>query len=206
MRPIRDINYRFNGKITDFTNQFKDGVDEIIRFLNSAKRLADRDCPYDAEYWMYAAQLSFRGAVEIVRKCADNYERTADALRCDAKPEEVKEKQEPADQNQYKDIELGKRMRGDSQETVADGLDRHEICTAGYDGNGDCGFVMQAYLPKSKQEPKDPMKCRNRIGIWCNSPKVREQPQRILYGGSPLVCPFKDGNECKEYETGEKKK
>lgn len=87
------------------------------------------------------------------------------------------------------------------QSAVADGLDKHEICTAGYDGDGDAIFVTQDYLPKPKQEPKDPKKCRNRIAIWCNSPKVREQPQRILYGFSPLVCPFKDGNECKEYET-----
>ena len=87
------------------------------------------------------------------------------------------------------------------QSAVADGLDKHEICMARYDGDGDAIFVTQDYLPKPKQEPQDPLKCINRIGIWCNSPKVREQPGRIVYGVSPLVCPFKDGNDCKEYET-----
>ena len=90
------------------------------------------------------------------------------------------------------------------QSAVADGLDTHEICTAGYDGNGDAIFVTQDYLPKPKQEPKDPLKCRNRIGMWCNSPSptVREYgAQQILHGISPLICPFKDGNDCKDYET-----
>ena len=88
------------------------------------------------------------------------------------------------------------------QSAVADELDKHEICTAGYDGDGDAIFVTQDYLPKSKQEPKDVLKCKNRIGMHCNSPTVREfGAQQILMGRSPLICPFKDGNECKDYET-----
>ncbi len=74
MRPIRDINYRFNGKIVDFSAQFKAKIDEIIERLESAKRLADRDCPYDAEQFIYAAQRSLRDAVEIVKKCSDKRE------------------------------------------------------------------------------------------------------------------------------------
>lgn len=92
MRPIRDINYRFNGKIEDFTDTFKAKIDEIIERLETAKRFADRDCPYDAEQFVYAAQRSLRDAVEIVKKCSDNYEMTADALKCDAKPSDSQEK------------------------------------------------------------------------------------------------------------------
>lgn len=92
MRPIRDINYRFNGKIEDFTDPFKAKIDEIIERLETAKRLADRDCPYDAEYWTYAAQRSLRDAVEIVMKCSNNYEKTADALKGDAKPTDSQER------------------------------------------------------------------------------------------------------------------
>lgn len=90
MRPIRDINYRFNGKIDDFTDTFKLKIDEIIERLETSKRLADRDCPYDAEQFIYAAQRSFRDAVEIVKKCSDNYEMTADMLKCDAKSTDIK--------------------------------------------------------------------------------------------------------------------
>lgn len=92
MRPIRDINYRFNGKIEDFTDPFKAKIDEIIGHLESAKRLADRDCPYDAEHSIYNAQRSLREAVEIVKKCSDNYEMTADALKSDAKPTDSQER------------------------------------------------------------------------------------------------------------------
>ena len=88
------------------------------------------------------------------------------------------------------------------QSAVADGLDKHEICTARYYGDGDAIFVTQDYLPKPKQEPKDPMKCKNRIDMHCNSPTAREyRAKQILMGRSPLICPCKDGNECKEYET-----
>lgn len=92
MRPIRDPNYRFNGKIEDFTDPFKAKIDEIIGHLESAKRLADRDCPYDAEHSIYNAQRSLRDAVEIVKKCSDNYEMTADALKSDAKPSDSQER------------------------------------------------------------------------------------------------------------------
>lgn len=90
MRPIRDINYRFNGKIEDFTDTFKAKIDKIIERLKTAKRLADHDCPYDAEHFIYYAQRSLRDAVEIVKKCSDNYEMTEDALKCDAKPTDIK--------------------------------------------------------------------------------------------------------------------
>ena len=94
------------------------------------------------------------------------------------------------------------------QSAVADGLDKHEICTCGYDGNGDCVFITQDYLPKPKpkqepkREPKDILKCIHRIGMHCNHPKVREYGSRqILAGGSPLICTCKDGNDCNGYET-----
>ena len=92
MRPIRDINYRFNGKIEDFTDPFKAKIDEIIERLETAKRLADRDCPYDAEQFIYAAQRSLRDAVEIVKKCSDNYEMTAESCKGDAKPTDSTER------------------------------------------------------------------------------------------------------------------
>lgn len=92
MRPIRDINYRFNGKVEDLTDSFKAKCDEIIERLETAKGLADRDCPYDAEYLTYAAQRSLRDAVEIVMKCSNNYEKTADSLKCDAKPTDSQER------------------------------------------------------------------------------------------------------------------
>lgn len=92
MRPIRDINYRFNGKIADLTDRFKADCDRTIRNLEAAKRLADRDCPYDAESAVYAAQRTLRDAVETVKKCSDNYEMTADALKSDAKPTDSTER------------------------------------------------------------------------------------------------------------------
>ena len=92
MRPIRDINYRFNGKIEDFTDPFKAKIDEIIERLETAKRLADRDCPYDAEKFVYDAQRSLRDAVEIVKKCSDNYEMTAESCKGDAKPTDSTER------------------------------------------------------------------------------------------------------------------
>ena len=92
MRPIRDVNYRFNVKIADLTDRFKADCDRTIRNLEAAKRLADRDCPYDAESAVYAAQRTLRDAVETVKKCSDNYEMTADALKSDAKPTDSAER------------------------------------------------------------------------------------------------------------------
>ena len=88
------------------------------------------------------------------------------------------------------------------QAAVANGLDKHEICTAGYDGNGDCIFVTQDYLPKQKQEKKDISKCKHKICIFCCNEKIKKyNQQQMNIGGTPFVCPFKDGNECKEYES-----
>ena len=92
MRPIRDVDYRFNGKIADLSDRFKEDCDRTIRNLEAAKRLADRDCPYDAESAVYAAQRTLRDAVETVKKCADNFELTGDALKSDAKPTDSAER------------------------------------------------------------------------------------------------------------------
>lgn len=92
MRPIRDPNYQFNGKIADLTDKFKADCDKTIKNLEAAKRLADRDCPYDAESAVYAAQRTLRDAVETVKKCADNFELTGDALKSDAKPTDSSER------------------------------------------------------------------------------------------------------------------
>lgn len=94
MRPIRDINYRFNGKVEDLTDSFKAKIDEIIERLETAKRLSDRDCPYEAEHWMYAAQRSLRDTIEMVKRCSDNYEMTAESLKCDARAQDSMERGE----------------------------------------------------------------------------------------------------------------
>ena len=84
-----------------------------------------------------------------------------------------------------------------------DECDKHDIVICQYDGDGDSLDVSSSMEPleKPKPESKDISECKYFLGCHCNNDKVREFGSRqIMSGLSPFICPFHDGNDCKEYE------
>ena len=87
-------------------------------------------------------------------------------------------------------------------------FDRHDVVVCNYDGDGDSLYVyvnqVMEECEKPNAKPKDTSKCKHRIGCHCGSETVKDYGSwAIMNGGSPIICPFKDGNECKDYEPKE---
>lgn len=87
-------------------------------------------------------------------------------------------------------------------------FDRHDVVVCQYDGDGDSLYVyVNKVMDESENpnaKPKDISKCKHLLGVHCGSETVKDYgSMRILNGRSPLICTFKDGNECKDYETKE---
>lgn len=81
--------------------------------------------------------------------------------------------------------------------------DKSDIVICQYDGDGDSLYMSSSMEPleKPKPESKDIRDCKYFLGCHCNNDKVREFGSRqIMSGLSPFICPFHDGNDCKEYE------
>ena len=84
-----------------------------------------------------------------------------------------------------------------------DECDKHDIVICQYDGDGDSLYVSSSMEPleKPKPESKDIRECKYFLGCHCNNDKVKEFGSRqIMSGLSPFICPFHNGNDCKEYE------
>lgn len=82
-------------------------------------------------------------------------------------------------------------------------LDRGDVVICQYDGDGDSLYVVPVMedLEKPKSEPKDIRECRYFLGCHCDNDKVKEfGSRRIMSGLGPFICPFHDGNDCKEYK------
>ena len=87
-----------------------------------------------------------------------------------------------------------------------DEYDKHDIVICQYDGDGDSLYVSSSMelLEKPKPESKDISECKYFLWCYCKNDKVREFGSRqIMSGLSPLICPFHDGNDCKEYKPKE---
>lgn len=84
-----------------------------------------------------------------------------------------------------------------------DECDKFDIVICQYDGDGDSLYVSSSMEPleKPKPESKDIRECKYFLGCHCNNDKVKEfGSRRIMSGLGPFICPFHDGNDCKEYE------
>lgn len=84
-------------------------------------------------------------------------------------------------------------------------FDRHDVVVCQYDGDGDSLYVyVNKFMEESEKpnaKPKDISKCKHLLGCYCGSETVKDYgSMRILNGRSPMICPFKDGNECQDYE------
>lgn len=87
-----------------------------------------------------------------------------------------------------------------------DECDKHDIVICQYDGDGDSLYVSSSMEPleKPKSGAKDIRECKYFLGCHCNNDKVKEfGSRRIMSGLGPFICPFHDGNDCKEYEPKE---
>lgn len=79
----------------------------------------------------------------------------------------------------------------------------YDVIICKYDGDGDSLFVSPSMetLEKPKSESKNIRDCKYLLGCYCDNDKVKEfGSMQIMSGLSPFICPFHDGNDCKEYE------